>query len=213
MSFSTANSVSMVRSLIKEATAKFWTDAEITLYLSASMQTNWAKYSPWLYDQYKTWANFGVTTATADYVISTAIGANVFKIAYVTVKENGNKLRYIHADEMYKYKEWDTGYPTVWTYKAKLSISLFPTPNFTDADYLECFYMPIYTDITTFPDSLQMLVCVDAAILAKIKDEDPDEALMAMKKDYEYTAMMDLVMHSVGQIEEFPDFREEDTLA
>ena len=212
MSFSTANSVSMVRSLIKEATAKFWEDAEITLYLSGSMLSIWAKYAPWLYDTYKTWADFGTTASTSSYVISTAIGSNVFKISKILVKENGAKLRYIHSDEIYKYRSWEAGYPVGWTYKGKTSVELIPTPSATDADYLECYYMPTYTDITSFPDSLQMLVCVDAAILAKIKDEDPDEALMSMKQSYEQIAMQDLTMSSMDQVEVFPDFCEEDTL-
>lgn len=212
MSLSSANATAIVRSLIKEATAKFWTDAEITLYLSGSMQTIWSKYSPWLYETYKSWHDFGITASTADYTISTAISADVYKIANILVKENGNKLLYIHHDEMYKYRDWTASYPVGWTYKGKTQVSLIPTPGSTDSDYLQCFYMPTYTDITTFPDSLQMLVCVNAATLAKVKDEDVDEVLIELRNWHEQAAMMDLAMSSMGKVEVFPDFSEEDTL-
>ncbi len=211
MSLTAANGTTLVRSLIKEATASFWTDAEVTLYLTAAEQTIWAKYSPWLYETYKSWHDFAIT-ATADFTISTAIASDVYKIANILVKEDGDKLLYIHHDEMYKYKDWTTGYPVAWTYKGKTKVTLFPTPSFVDTDYLECFYMPTYTDLTSFPDSLQMLCCVEAAILAKTKDEGVDQYLIELRNWHEQAAMLDLTMSSMGKVEVFPDFMEEDTL-
>lgn len=212
MSFTALNATAFVRSLIKEATAKFWTDAEIALYLVAAEQEIWGKYSPWLFETYKKWADFGVTSATSNYVISTAIATDVYKISRILNKTDGDKLIYIHDDEMYKYRDWTTGYPVGWTYKGKTTIELIPTPNFTDTDYLQCYYMPNYTDITSFPDTLQPLVCVAAAIYAKSKDEDVTPDLLELRNWHEQAALQDLIMSTMGKVEVFPDYLEEDTL-
>jgi len=209
MSLTDADSTAMIRSLLKEGTAKFWTDAEIVLYKKASMDSVWSRYMPQLFPRYKKRVNFGVTADTADYIIATAIGSDTLKVVYVLNKEDGDKLRFILPDEYYKYRDWTTGYPVCWTYKSRTSITLIPTPGFTDADYLEAIYMPKYTDITTFPDCLQMIVCVEAAMLGKIKDEDSDPMLLELHKMYTQSALTFLTDIDV---QVFPDFREEDSL-
>lgn len=213
MSLSGANATALVRSLIKEATAKFWTDAEITLYLSAAMQSVWAKYAPFLFEQKKKWVDVAVTDGTADYLISTAIGTDVFKISKIVVKETGNKLRYVTDDELWKYYDYVDGDAVSWTYKGGGYIHLIPTPGTTDSDYLQCWYMTTYTDITSFPDSLQMVPVIQAVIYAKTKDEDVTPDLLNMLAWHEQLAITDLVQTSMGHVEVFPDYEEEEGLA
>lgn len=207
MSLTAANGTALVRSLIKETTAKFWTDAEITLYLSGGMQATWAKFSPWLFELKKDWEDLGIISGTQSYDYPTSC----FKVSKILVKEDGDKLLYIHDDEIYKYADYTDGTPVGWCHKAG-HIYLFPKPNSTDTDYLTVYFMPKYTDLTSFPDCLQMVCVVNAAILAKTKDEDVDQYLLDLRQYYETAATIELAMVNMGHVEVFPDFMEEDTL-
>jgi len=209
MSLTSANATALVRSLIKEPTAKFWTDAEITLYLTGAMQQVWGKYAPWLYALKKSWVDGPIVSGNA--TCSPTYTPALYRISKLLVKEDGRKLQYVHDDEIWNYAAYDPGNPSAWTYKAG-AINLFPTPSSSDADYLSIYYLPAFTDITSFPDALQMLVVVVAVIYGKSKDEDVTQDLLDLRKWHEEIAALDMEMATMGQVEVFPDFCEEDTL-
>lgn len=187
MSLSSANATALVRSLIKEASARFWTDAEITLYLSSAMDTTWARYSNLLYPRYKSWAAISLTNGNADYNKP----SGCFKISKIVITSNGHKLRLVGDDEMFKFEDANPS---------------------AASDYLTCYYLPTYTDITTFPDSLQTLCCVEAAILAKTKDEDVTPDLLDLRKHYEDAALFELSVATLDEVNVFADFTEEKSL-
>jgi hypothetical protein len=185
MSFSTVDATALVRSLIKEASAKFWTDAEITLYLKSSMQATWGKYSTALYNINKDWDTIDLESGEPDYDFP----SGCYKISKIVVTETGNKLRYVYDDEIWKYADASPG---------------------DETGYLTVYFLPNYTDITSFPDALQPLVCVEAAILAKSKDENVDQYLLDLRAWHEDIARHDLALLADADV--WPDFKEEDSL-
>jgi len=183
----TDDAKALVRSLIKESTAKFWTDTEITLYLSTAMQMTWGKYSNLLYELKKSWDYISLAAGKSVYDKPT----NCFKIGKIVVTESGAKVGYVHDDELFKY-------------------SIIPG---ADAEnYFTCFYLPSYSDITSFPEVLQPVVCIEAAILAKTKDENVTQDLLALRDWHELAAVNELGIEAIAQVNVFPDFREEDSL-
>jgi len=208
MAISAANVTSMVRSLIAETTAKYWTDAEITLYVQLAMAKVLGQLYPWLWEKNKTPSDFAITAATPTY----AMPSDIYKLSYLQIKENGKKLKYISEEEYYKYASWPTGEPVAWTYDGGL-IRLIPTPAATDSDYLLAWGMKNLDEVTDFPDSVRALIAIEAAILARAKDEAVTAELFETRKMFEQAAIMDLTMTTVGQIVEMADHTEEASLA
>lgn len=208
MAITLVNATALIRSLIGEATAKYWTTDEVTLYLQAAMVKVAAQYHPWLFNRYKNVSDLGVVSGTKDYDIVT----DGYKLSHIQVKENGKKLRYINEDEYYKYAQWTGTYPLVWTWVGD-HIRLIPTPGFTDTDYLLVWFIKNLDEITDFPDSLRALICVEAAILARTKNEDVTNDLLVLRKEYEAAAIVDLQMTNADDVTQFGDFSEEDSMA
>jgi len=192
--YSEANVTSLTRSLIGEATAKFWTDDEITLYINAAMATIGAKFFYVLYPRYKTFADGAVTSGTA----TVDLPDNCQKIGKVEVKETKKQLRFIEEDEASEYTNWGDGEPVAWSFKGG-AIWLLPTPDITDTDYLQIWYMEYMDAVTDFPEELRPLIAVEAAILARTKDEDVTPDLLALQKRLSDSAWDSL---SITQIQE-----------
>ena len=208
MAITIVNATAIIRSLIGEATAKFWSTDEITLYLQMAMAKVSAQYHPWLFSRYKNVADLGVVAGTQDYDIV----PDGYKLSHIQVKTNGRKLRYINEDEYYKYAGWSPGMPVAWTWVGS-KIRLLPTPTSTDANYLLAWYIKNLDDIADFPDSLRALICVEAAILARTKNEDVSQDILNLRKEYEQAVLVDLQNPNEGSIDQFADFSEEDSLA
>jgi hypothetical protein len=207
MAISLVNATAMIRSLIGEATAKFWTADEITLYIQMACVKVAAKFQPWLFSRYKNLAYIVLVAGTKDYDIV----SDGYKLSHIQVTTTGKKLRYINEDEMYKYAEY-TGDPVVWTWAGD-KIRLIPTPTFSSATYLTAWYIKNLDEITDFPDSIRALIVVEAAILAKTKNEDVSSDILALQKEYEQAVLVDIQMSNSGDIVVFNDFTEEDSLA
>lgn len=208
MAMTDQNVTDLIRALINESTAKFWTSDNITLYKTAAMQVILNKFYPWLYEEYKTYEDFTLTSGTSVYSLPT----NCYKPAKFEVKTTGDKLRFIREDELYKYRDYGTGYPVAWMYKGG-QVEILPEPNFTDTDYLVCWYMPILDAVTEFPDSARSLIAVEAAILAKTKDEDVTPDLLQLRRKYEDALMTYFALTQMGSPDFFSDFCDEDSYA
>jgi len=186
MSMTTADAVLFTRSLIKEPTAIFWSDAEITLYLSMAMQSTWGKYSASLYENKKSWATISLLDGVADYTPA----ATCYKISKILVTSSGSKLPYAFDDELFKYADANPAAAT---------------------DYLTYYYLPKLTDIASFPDVLQPLVCIEAIIFAKSKDEGVGQDLLDLRTWYEEAVKWDFASHNLAEPSVFPDFSEEES--
>lgn len=207
MAITLTNATALLRSLIGEATAKFWSDTEVTLYLQMAMAKACAQYNPWLFSRNKNVVDFGVIAGTSDYDMVT----DGYKLSHIQVKSTGRKLRYINEDEYYKYAEWTTGAPAVWTWVGG-KVRIIPTPSATDTDYLLAWYIKNLDEITDFPDSLRALIVVEAAILARTKNEDVSSDILMLRKEYEQAVLVDLQMTNEADLTQFGDFSEEDSM-
>jgi hypothetical protein len=187
MAMTADNVTDLIRSMISENSAKYWTAAEITLYETMAMNKLLSRWAPWLYHEYGTWADFAITVNTTEYDKPT----NCYKIAWLLVKETGGKCRYIGPDEFFKYRGYSDDNPLVWTMKAN-QIHIVPTPSATDSDYLEIHYMPIMDAVTEFPDQMRPLIVLEAVELAKYKDSALGPDIFQLKKDYETAILHDL---------------------
>jgi len=179
-----ANVTSFVRSLIGEATAKWWTDAEITLYVQFAMSRVQGEFYPWMWDIKKTYTTLTFVAGVA------SLPSDCFKVSHVNDSE-GHKIRgTIGENEYFKYTN-DTSAPTthiVW-------------------------YMKAADEVTDFPDSMRALVAVEAAMLARGKNKEITADLFEMQKMFRQAATVDLSMTTVGQIQEMQDFSEERSFA
>jgi hypothetical protein len=208
MAITLANATALIRSLIGEATAKYWTTDEITLYLQMAMTKASTQYGPWLFSRNKNVVDFPVVAGTADYDMVT----DGYKLSHIQIKTTGRKLRYINEDEYYKYAEWSGGTPVVWTWVGG-KVRLIPTPTATDTDYYLAWYIKNLDEITDFPASLRALIIVDAAILARTKNEDVSSDILMLRKEYEQAVLVDLQMTNEADLNQFGDFSEEDSMA
>ncbi|MCK7532356.1 MAG: hypothetical protein MZV63_15650 [Marinilabiliales bacterium] len=190
MAISSANASAFVRSLVGEATAKFWTADEITLYLQFGMTKVLGEMHPFLWDRYKDYAYIVTTAGTSEYDAP----SDAYKVSHIQITETGRKIRYISEDEWYKYAYVDSGVDV------------------TDTDYFMVWYMKNLDEIADFPDSCRALIAVEAAIIARTKNEDVTSDLMVMRNEFKKAALTDLAMTNMHQIEAFGDYREEDTI-
>lgn len=190
MAITSANAVSFVRNLIGERTAKYWTADDITLALQFAMAKVQGELYPWLWDRYKDYAYLPVVSGTS--VIDPP--SDAFKISSIQITETGKKIRYIPEEEWYKYAYNDSGI------------------DFTDTDYFMAWYMKNLDEITDFPDSCRALIAVEAALIARAKNEDVTPDILNMQKEYKKAALTDLAMTNMSQIEAFSDFQEEDVI-
>jgi len=190
MSISNANAVAFVRSIAGEATAKYWTDAEITLYLQMSMAKVLGEMLPWLWERNKDYANLATTSGTSEY----SAPADSYRVSHIQIKETGKKIRYIAEDEWYKYAYVDEGV------------------TFTDTDYFIVWFMKNLDEIADFPDPCRYLIAVDAAIMARAKNEDVTPDLIRMRQEAKMSAITDLTVSNMHDIVAFGDYREEDTI-
>lgn len=206
MAITTANSLAIIRSLIGETTAKFWNDTEIGLYQKMGLAKVQAQYGPWLFDKFKTWYAQGTVAGTADIDYP----SGCYKISQIQEYATGRKLRYINEDEIYKYLDNDS-VNAVWTHKGG-KIHLLPTPSATASNVYLIWYMAAITDIGTLPDALAALVTVEAAILARTKNEDVSNDLMTLRQEYTQAVLVELATTNMHDINEMGDFTEEDSL-
>jgi hypothetical protein len=91
------------------------------------------------------------------------------KVIRVEVASNRKMLRKIEPDELWKYSEH--------------------TPTATQTSYFNVWYLEYYDATTDFPEALRPLIAVEAAVLAKTKDENVDAGLMALHKKFEDAAI------------------------
>lgn len=206
----TANNVTdFIRALVNESTASFWTTAQIALFEQAGMSKILSMYYPWLYTTHKTWGDFATTAGDPD---ATSMPSNLYKVAYLCVKETGKEIDYISTREIWKYYGYGAGNAMGWTWKAN-KINLIPAPSASDTDYLEIHYMPILDAVTEFPDCMRPLIAVEAVIFAKVKDEDVTADLFKMQKDFQDAVMSDLTLHYIEAVDVFPDYSLGESLA
>jgi hypothetical protein len=201
MAMTLENVTAFVRSLLGETSARYWTDAEITLYIQMAKSKVQAQFFPLLWDQFKSGADFGMTAGTSLYNYPT----DATKIVALEVKADGKILRKIGEDEFHRYADATAGDPTAWTLVGG-QIRLFPVPSTTDADYLYCWYMKNLTitattpAVTDFPDVCKSLIAIEAVILGRGKDNAITADILELRKIYEQNVMVELsAASSAGQ--------------
>ena len=196
----------LTRSLLQEASAKFWTDPEITLYIQAAMNVVQSDFYYFLYEEKKTFTLQAKTATTATYTVPT----DTFKISGVEVAETGMRLHYISDDEYYKYAEWDTGESICWMFKAG-DIMVVPTPTTTEANYWRIWYLPIMDVTTEFPDCLRPLIAVEAAILGRTKDNNVPPHLIVLQRRFSDAAVKALTFTQMQEPTLIGDYELEDS--
>ena len=182
---SDANITSMVRSLIGEATTEYWTDAEVTLYIQFAMMNVMARYWYMLMP-----SELQVETADLDAATDNiALPTKCAKVVRIEVASSKKMLRKIEADEFWKYSPYDDGS--------------------TVSAYFNIYFVEYYDETTDFPEALRPLIAVEAAILAKTKDENVDAGLMALYNRFEESAITFLATDSPQEPTIFGDYEQE----
>jgi hypothetical protein len=179
--------------MIGESTARYWTDAEITLYIQMAMAKTQSQYFSLLWNQCKTVSDFGVVAATPTYAYPT----DAFRVKSFQIKTDGINLVKCDEEDFHTYAEATDPNPVAWMLQGGL-VRLLPTPTVTDSDYLLCWYMKNLTisvstpAVTDFPDVCKSLIGIEAVILARGKDNAITPDLLEIKKIYESAAIMEL---------------------
>jgi len=162
---SDANVTSMVRSLIGEATAEYWEDAEITLYIQFAMADILNKYWYLLAPTDAKVSTISLSAAT-EYV---SLPTDAAKILRVEVASDRKLLRKIEVDELWKYTPYDDGDAAT--------------------NYLNVWYLEYYDATTDFPVALRPLIAIKAAIYAKTKSGGMDGTFDSMYRKAEEEAI------------------------
>jgi len=175
----------MIRSILNEATAKFWTDDEITLYKKFGMVAVVSKYWYLL-------APTQAKVATASLVANTSyVGqpTDCAKVLRVEEATNRKLLRYIEPDEVWKYSLYDDGAAAT--------------------DYLNIWYLEYYDEVTDFPEALRPLIAMEAVMFAKSKDEGLDINIRAMHRRFEEIAVAFMATPVMYEPAIFGDYAQE----
>ena len=208
---SDANITSYVRSLLNEATAKFWTDAEITNFIKFGMVMAQSRFHTWLFKKTKKLHQLSTIASTADYDLSSTPG-DIHKIQHISVASTGAHLRYINDDEYWKYAEVDNGDPRAWMWYNN-QVRLIPTPSDAASNYLNVWYSPQLSSTTDFPESVRPWIAVNAVISALTKDKAVSPDLIALAKHCEENVLIDIIFDQMQEAEQFGDYAVEDRLA
>lgn len=177
---------SLARSLIGEATAEYWTDDEITLYIKTAMTVIQNKY--W-YLLAPTDAKVAATSLSAS-TASVSLPTDAAKILRVEVAETRKMLRKIEADEVWKYSLYDDGAAAT--------------------NYLNIWYLEYYDATTDFPVALRPLIAYEAAVLAKTKSGGMDAAFSRLHQNAEREAIIFLSTDSMYEPIMFGDYEQEE---
>lgn len=210
MSMTDDTVTSYIRSLVNEATAEFWTDADITLYKQIGMSVLQSLYYPFMKDKNKTFELKG-TTANSD-TFDTVLSTDAFRITGIEIAETGARLRYITDNEYWKYADWDNGEPNTWMFKAGV-VKLIPTPSATVSELLRVWYLPIMDAVSEFPECLRPLIAIEAVISAKTRDENVTPDLLVLHKRYSDAAMVALTLEQMQEPIIMGDFELEEGYA
>jgi len=172
---------SLARSLIAEATAKFWTDDEVTLYIKVAMTNIQNRY--W-YLLAPTDAKVSATSLSAS-IAYVEQPTDCAKVLRVEVAETRKLLRKIEADEVWKYSEYDDGAAAT--------------------SYLNIWYLEYYDLTTDFPVALRPLIACEAALLAVTKDKNTNH-INALYSSFHESALTFLSTDSMYEPTTFGDY-------
>jgi len=176
---------SMVRSLIGESSAEYWTDAEVTLYIKVAMTNVQNKYWYLLAPTDTKVSNTDLSASTA-YV---SLPTDCAKVLRVEVASNRKLIRKIESDELYKYSEYDDGAAA--------------------SGYLNIWYLEYYDATTDFPVALRPLIAVEAVRLAKTKDRGIEADIESLQSRFESAALTFLASDTVYEPTIFGDYAQE----
>lgn len=161
--------VALIRSFLGEASAKFWTDVDITSFKNAAMININSEYGYMLYPLMKKTATDDMTATTATIAYPT----DCYRVGKVEVYENNTgtwqSLRYVQEDEIFRFSSMEPGDPIAWTH-ADGAVTIFPTPNSTSTDYFRLWYSEYLNSVADFPEEARPLIAVEAAMLGRMKD-------------------------------------------
>lgn len=176
---------SLTRSLIGEATAEYWTDAEITLYIKTAMTNIQNRY----------WYLLAPTDAKVDPASLVANTAYVSpptdcaKVLRVEVAADRKLLRKIEPDELWKYSAYDDGAAAT--------------------SYLNIWYLEYYDATTDFPVALRPLIAYEAAVIAKTKSGGMDTTFDRLHRKAEEAALTFLATDAMYEPTIFGDYAQE----
>ena len=200
---------SFIRHLLGETVEKHWADTEITIYKNAAMVAVGARYWYLLFPQYKTYADVNMVSGTATLDIPDDAQRNT---VCVYVKDTGRMLHYIEENELYKYEFWNAGNPVIWLWQGD-KIYVRPDPSTSTTEYFRIWYMEHRNAIADFPEQLRPLIAVQAALLAKAKDDNIDSGLMRLYDMLEETAMIALHIPTIQEPTMIGDSEQSDAYA
>lgn len=205
---SDANVTSYVRSLLNEASAKFWTDAEVTNFIKFGMVMAQSRFHTYLYAKTKKLAQLSTIAATADYDLSSTPG-DIHMIQHVSVASTGNQLQYIDDNEYWKFAELDSGDPVAWMWYDN-KVRLIPTPSAASTNYLNIWYSPQLASTTSFPEVVRPWIAVQAVISALTKDKAVTPDIIALAKHYEENVLIEITFAQMQEPGIFTDHAAED---
>lgn len=191
-----------LRSLLNEATARFWTTDDIASLKKVGMILTFAAFWNLLVPTHKTYKAISLQANISEYTLPD----DYFKALKMEIVSTGRRLAYIHEGQLH-HIDPGSGPPVAWMFYNK-KIKFFPTPEVAAADYYRFWYLPRFAVLDDFPEELHPLIAVEALIGAKIKDEDLTADLQVLQKRYADAATIAL---AVEQLQEPSVWSDEDS--
>lgn len=208
MAYSLANSIIEVRSLINEASAGFWTDAQITEWIAQGC-LDWSEKTL----LYKLFDTVSVVTNTTSYTTS---GSSYIDNAIRTLhaEYDGKAMKRATYEEIRKHTARDLSVsseatPTYYYDSYNGSTFTFyigPTPSATEnGNNISVIFACRTDDITEVPDEYQPTIFLYAAHKAKIKDRQYQEASLIYQQYINHItfARKDSLEHGQHNVDSF----------
>jgi hypothetical protein len=175
MALSLANCITEVRYLLNEATAAFWSDAEITLWLNRAANEIGSKGGLFQADDTIAMVTNQLTYTSSDE----AFIANVLKIYSVYSDDGSNTYKGLikaHPRMIGNNDMLVAGNPRYYCFFNK-TFYIMPIPSATwNTKNLMVLYTSRTADVTDLPDEFQWNAITYATAMAKMKDKQFAEA-------------------------------------
>lgn len=169
-----AAAVTAVRSAINEATASFWSDAEIQNWIKLGV-LNLTTFG----QAYEATGSITLVAATMEYSVPTDMKAVVAAL-YVPAAGSYNALLKIKPEQINSLRVDAVTGPPQYFYHFAGKIGLWPVPTATEAaKTVSCYGYKATDDITLLSDEFQAAAIEYAVAQALWKDRRPAEAAQA----------------------------------
>jgi len=176
-----------IESLISGSGDPNWTPEEVAIYADVATTVTYSNIWHLLYPSWRKSALISLT-GSDPYV---SLPADCFKPAKIQILSTGEDLEFLETEgELINFDTVNPGEPQAWMLENK-KIRVIPMPAAGASDYGRLWYMPKLdtpppgsSKWEFLPEEVHPLVAVESVLLAKFKDKEFNQQMMALQAKF-----------------------------